>query len=478
MMTNINHNKRRRGTSMLAVLCTLALLWVVGLPERSLAAPAGAPATFSDLAKKASPSVVNISTVKVVKGGARQMPLPFGPNDPFKDFFDRFFRDMVPKDFKQQALGSGFIIDKDGYIVTNNHVVEKSDEIKVKFSDGKEFTAKIVGKDPKTDLALIKIDADRALVPLAMGDSDKLDVGDWVVAIGNPFGLGNTVTAGIVSAKYRHIGAGAYDNYIQTDASINPGNSGGPLLNTSGEVVGVNTAIYSQSGGSIGIGFAIPINMAKDLIPQLKQGKVVRGWLGVMIQKVTPELRGKLGLKEEKGALVADVTPGGPADKSGIKRGDVIVTFDGREIKEMNDLPMIVASTAVGKTVLVEVWRKNKKETLQVKIGELKDEEKVMAAKTEGGGLGMSLEEITPERAKAFGLADKSGLVVVQVEDGSPAADGGVRPGDVILEMDQTPVRTLEEFNRKVEGYKKGDTILLLIKRQKATLFLTLKVAE
>jgi serine protease Do len=477
-MMDLSEKNRRRVVGLPVILCVAAFLWAVGLPSGALAAPAGAPATFSDLAKKASPSVVNISTVKVVKSGGRQMPMPFGPNDPFKDFFERFFKDMVPRDFKQQALGSGFIIDKEGYIVTNNHVVEKGDEIKVKLSDGKEFTAKIVGKDPKTDLALIKIDADRSLVPLGMGDSDKLEVGDWVVAIGNPFGLGNTVTAGIVSAKYRHIGAGAYDNFIQTDASINPGNSGGPLLNTAGEVVGVNTAIYSQSGGSVGIGFAIPINMAKDLVPQLKQGKVIRGWLGVMIQKVTPELRGKLNLKEEKGALVADVTPGGPADKAGIRRGDVIVAFDGKEIKEMNDLPLVVASTAVGKTVGVDLWRKNKKESVQVKIGELKDEEKVMAARTDGGGLGMSLEEITPERAKAFGLTEKSGLVVVQVEDGSPGGEAGVRPGDLILEMDQTPLRNLDEFNRKVEEFKKGDTILLLIKRQKATLFLTLKVTE
>ena len=308
-MIHVNEKKHGRGTGVRAILSALAFLWAVGLSNGGLAAAAAAPGSFSDLAKKASPSVVNISTVKVVKsGGRQQMPMPFGPNDPFKDFFERFFRDMVPKDFKQQALGSGFIIDKEGYIVTNNHVVEKSDEIKVKFSDGKEFTAKIVGKDPKTDLALIKIDADRTLVPLSMGDSDKLDVGDWVVAIGNPFGLGNTVTAGIVSAKYRHIGAGAYDNFIQTDASINPGNSGGPLLNTAGEVVGVNTAIYSQSGGSVGIGFAIPINMAKDLIPQLKQGKVVRGWLGVMIQKVTPELRAKL---ESEGG---ERRPGGRRD--------------------------------------------------------------------------------------------------------------------------------------------------------------------
>jgi serine protease Do len=440
---------------------------------------AAPPSSFSDLAKKASPSVVNISAVKVVKAGTRQVPMPFGPNDPFKDFFDRFFKDMVPKDFKQQALGSGFIIDKDGYILTNNHVVEKSDEIKVKLSDGKEFVAKIVGRDPKTDLALIKIDAERPLTPLPMGDSEKLEVGDWVVAIGNPFGLGHTVTAGIVSAKYRNIGAGAYDNFIQTDASINPGNSGGPLLNTAGEAVGVNSAIYSQSGGSIGIGFAIPINMAKDLLPQLKQGKVVRGWLGVMIQKITPELKNKLGLKEEKGALVADVTSKGPADKAGIKRGDVIISFDGKEIKEMNDLPLIVASTPVGKAVAVEVWRKDRKESLQVKIGELKEDEKVQAAaKEEGAELGMSLQELTPELAKNLGIQEKGGLIVVQVEEGSPAAEAGIRKGDVIVEVDQTPVKTVEEFSRKVEKYKKGDTILFLVKRQKGTLFLTLKVEE
>ncbi len=455
----------------------LALLLVAGLPVETDAA-SGVPSSFSELAKKASPSVVNISAVKVLKGGPRQVPMPFGPNDPFRDFFDRFFKDMIPKEFKQQALGSGFVLDKEGFILTNNHVVEKSDEIKVKLADGKEYLAKIVGRDPKTDLALIKIDADRSLVPLTLGDSDKLEVGDWVVAIGNPFGLGNTVTAGIVSAKYRHIGAGAYDNFIQTDASINPGNSGGPLLNTGGEVVGVNTAIYSQSGGSIGIGFAIPINMAKDLVPQLKQGKVVRGWLGVMIQKITPELKEKLGLKQEQGALVADVTPDGPAQKAGIKRGDVILSFDGKEVKEMNELPLIVATTPVDKVVSVEVWRKGKKETLQVKVGELKEEEKVQEAAGEGVELGMTLQELTPDFAKTLGIQEKGGLVVMQVEEGGPAAMAGIRKGDVILEMDQAPVRSIEEFNKKVEGFKKGDTILFLIKRQKSTIFLTMKVAE
>ena len=297
------------------------------------------PGSFAELVKEARPSVVNISTVKFIKGKGEREPLtPFGPQDPFKDFFDRFFKDQMPKEFKQQSLGTGFIIDKDGFILTNNHVVEKTDEIKVRLSDDKEYIAQIIGRDPKTDLALIKIEPENSLTPLPMGDSDKLEVGEWVIAIGNPFGLGNTVTAGIVSAKYRQIGMGTYENFIQTDASINPGNSGGPLLNIKGEVIGINTAIFSRTGGSVGIGFAIPVNMAKELLPQLKKGKVVRGWLGVMIQTITPELKDKLDLKNEKGALVADVTSGGPADTAGIKRGDVIVMFDGKEIKEMKDL--------------------------------------------------------------------------------------------------------------------------------------------
>jgi serine protease Do len=436
-----------------------------------------APPSFTHLAKQASPSVVNISTVKVVKGRG-QFPMPFGPDDPFKDFFDRFFRDQIPKDFRQQSLGTGFIIDKEGYILTNNHVVEKADEIKVKLADDEEFMAKIVGRDPKTDLALIKIDADKDFIPLTLGDSDKIEVGEWVVAIGNPFGLGNTVTAGIVSAKYRQIGAGAYDNFIQTDASINPGNSGGPLLNTDAEVIGINSAIYSQTGGNIGIGFAIPINMAKDLLPQLKEGKVIRGWLGVMIQKITPELKDKLDLKDEKGALVADVTKDGPADKAGIQRGDVIVSFDGREINEMSELPYIVASTPVGKSVTVEVIRKGDRKTFQVKIGELKEEKQAGVVSKAKPQLGMSVEEITPELAKNFGLTETTGVVVVQVEEGTPAAEAGLRAGDVILEIDQDPVENIRRFNQKMETYEKGDTILFLVKRQGATLFLTLKVED
>jgi serine protease Do len=421
--------------------------------------------------------VVNISVVKKVEG-MREVPLPFGPNDPFKDFFDRFFGDQMPKDFKQQALGSGFILDKEGYILTNNHVVEGADEVKVKLSDGRESNAKVIGRDPKTDLALIKIDADKSLVPLPLGDSDRLEVGDWVVAIGNPFGLGNTVTAGIVSAKYRQIGMGSYDNFIQTDASINPGNSGGPLIDTAGEAIGINSAIFSQSGGSVGIGFAIPVNMAKSLLPQLKEGKVTRGWLGVMIQKITPDLKEKLNLKDERGALVADVVSGGPADKAGIKRGDVILTFNGNEIRESSQLPYLVGSTPVGQVAKVEVIRKGEKQSFEVKIAELKEENVSQALSREKPILGMTVHEITPEIAKNLKLREKSGVVVLQVKDYSPAAEAGLRPGDVILEIDNTAIPNVDTFTRKIQEYKKGDGILFLVKRQDSTLFLTLKVSE
>lgn len=438
-----------------------------------------APASFSQLVKEAQSSVVNISTVKTIKGGAEfphSFGGPSGPGDPFGDFFDRFFRDRLPKNFKQKSLGSGFIIDKRGFILTNNHVVEKTDKITVKLADDAEFDAEIIGRDPKTDLALIRIKTERPLKPLPLGDSDKLEVGDWVVAIGNPFGLGNTVTAGIVSAKYRRIGAGSYDNFIQTDASINPGNSGGPLLNTAGKVIGINSAIFSRTGGNVGIGFAIPINMAKDLLPQLKEGKVVRGWLGVMIQGITPELKRKLNLDDEKGALVADVTKGSPAHKGGIKRGDVIVSFDGKTIREMRELPYVVGSTSVGKEVPVVVIRKSKKETLVIEIGRLEEDKKAEEKQRPEHELGMITEELTPQLARNLGLSETKGLVVVHIENNSPADEAGVRSGDVLLEIDQAPIKGLDDFHKKIKTYKEGDTILLLIKRGGATLYLTLRV--
>jgi serine protease Do len=446
--------------------------------EQEKPAVSAEPGSIAALADQANGSVVNISATKVMERSPWPFGELFGKEDPFEEFFRRFFGDQMPKKFKQRSLGSGFIIDRDGYILTNNHVVEKTDEIKVTLADESEFDAEIVGRDPKTDLALIRIQVERELVPLPLGDSEELQVGDWVVAIGNPFGLGNTVTAGIVSAKYRRIGAGAYDDFIQTDASINPGNSGGPLLNLSGEVVGINTAIFSQSGGNIGIGFAIPVNMAKDLIPQLREGKVVRGWLGVMIQKITPELQEKLDLKDDQGALVADVTQGGPAEKAGIQRGDVIVSFDDKPIEEMNDLPYIVATTPVGEKVDVVVIRDGKKKTIQVKVGEMEEEGAPMVASEQEPELGMVVKEITPELARRLDLDETEGLVIAEVEQGSPAAAAGLRPGDVIVEMDQEPVKGLSEFNQKLNQYKAGDTVLFLVQRGGNTIYLTLKVEE
>lgn len=485
-MTNKNNISSRRSTGpfiLRAIVMITLCAAVLGAPCLPTLAMDRETFSFAKLAEKATPAVVNISAVKVIEG--RRMLRPFmGPNDeenPFNDFFDRFFGPQMPKKFKQTSLGSGFIIDKEGFILTNNHVVEQTEEIKVTLEDDDtDYKANIVGRDPKTDLALIKIDAGRDLTPLPLGDSDKTDVGDWVVAIGSPFGLGHTVTAGIVSAKYRRIGASAYDDFIQTDASINPGNSGGPLLNLVGEVVGINTAIFSSSGGNIGIGFAIPVNIAKSLLPQLKKGEVVRGWLGVMIQEITPELQEKLGLESDKGALVADVTKDSPADKAGIRRGDVIVSYDGKEIEEMQELPFMVASTPIGKEVDVIIVRNGERKTVTVKIQKMKEEEEQEAVPTgtQGPELGMNLKELTPQLARQLGISETSGVIVVQVERASPAAEAGIQPGDIIREVDQKPVKDMEDFNRAVSGYKAGDTILFLVEREGQTLFLTLKVQE
>src|SRR2546427_5608908 len=318
---------------------------------------------FITRAKRMRPVVVNISTTQVSEGG-QGFASPFGEEDPFGDFWRRFFGGPIPRGpQRQRSLGSGFIIDADGSILTNNHVVENAQKIVVKLSDEQEYEAKVLGRDPKTDIAIIKITTKTGLTAASLGDSDNLEVGEWVMAIGNPFGLDSTVTSGIVSAKGRHIGQGPYDNFIQTDASINPGNSGGPLINLRGEVVGINTAIFSRTGGNMGIGFAIPINLVKEVLPQLRgKGKVTRGYLGVLIQKVTPEIAESLGMDQFKGALVADVTKGGPAENAGIKVGDVIVEFDGKPVNDSAELPLLVARTPVGKTVPVKVIRDKKTE--------------------------------------------------------------------------------------------------------------------
>ncbi|MDY7034325.1 MAG: DegQ family serine endoprotease [Thermodesulfobacteriota bacterium] len=435
--------------------------------------------SFVELAKELKPAVVNISTTKVIQKKRRRgfspFESPFDERSPFRDFFDRFFEDMIPENFKQSSLGSGFIIDKDGYILTNNHVIEGADEIKVRLSDGKEFDAEIKGRDAKTDLALIKIKSWKNLPKAKLGDSDKLEVGEWVVAIGNPFGLDHTVTAGIVSAKGRIIGAGPYDNFIQTDASINPGNSGGPLFNLNGEVIGINTAIIASGQG---IGFAIPINMAKKLIPQLKEkGKVTRGWLGVVIQKITPELAESFGLKEAKGALVADVVEGGPAHEAGIRQGDVIMEVNGKDIDEMNVLPRLVANLAVGEKAKVKVIRNGAEKTVVVTIGEFPEKDVITAQEEAGDELGMTVQDLTPEIAKQFGYTGEKGVLVTRVLPGTPAAEAGIKRGDLIKEINRKPVKDIQSYEA-IFNTSKDNSFLLLIRRGNSASYVVLKLPE
>lgn len=432
---------------------------------------------FVVLAKKMKPIVVNVSTTQVSEAqGPQEFGNPFGEDDPFNDFWRRFFGGPVPRGpQRQRSLGSGFIIDADGSILTNNHVVENAQKIVVKLADDQEYEAKVIGRDPKTDIAIIRINAKTNLTAAALGDSDRLEVGEWVVAIGNPFGLDSTVTSGIVSAKGRHIGQGPYDNFIQTDASINPGNSGGPLINLKGEVIGINTAIFSRSGTNIGIGFAIPINLVKELLPQLRgKGKVTRGYLGVLIQKVTPDIAESLGMDKGYGALVANVSKDGPAERAGVKVGDVIVEFDGKEIRDSGDLPIIVARTAVDKKVRMKVLRDKKEVFLTVSVGELKEEE-VAAAVPEKGELGMTVQRLTPQMAESLGLEKTDGVVVTAVEPGSAADEAGIRPRDVILEVDRKPIRNLDEYKKSIAGIRKGKGVLFLVRRGESTLFLALK---
>ena len=433
---------------------------------------------FMALAEKLSPAVVNISTVqKSASQGERlfrgfRSPFrerePFG-TDPFREFFERFFGDAPPQ--SRQSLGSGFIINPRGLILTNNHVIEEADQIKVVMHDEREFEAQVIGRDPKTDVALIQVQPPTDLPTVPLGDSSSLRIGEWVLAIGNPFGLSHTVTAGIVSAKGRVIGAGQYDDFIQTDASINPGNSGGPLFNTRGEVVGINAAIIA---GGTGIGFAIPINLAKELLPQLHaKGKVVRGWLGVMIQKVTPELARSFDLSEPLGVLVAEVIEGSPAARGGLKRGDVITTFDGTNIRDMHELPRAVANTPVGKSVKVAVRRQGQTKILTIAIAELKDDP--AAAPTEiATQLGLEVQDLTPELAQRMGLQHTEGVFVADVTAESPAAHAGIRSGDVIMEVNRQRVRTTQEYAEALRRSADA-TLLLLIARGDSTLYVALK---
>jgi serine protease Do len=431
------------------------------------------PGNFSELAENVRPGVVNIQVVKKVKNvafGSRDFSgNPFGEDSPFGDFFGPYSQGNPSPAPEQRGVGSGFIMSRDGYIVTNNHVVEDAEQIKVKLANGKEYDGKIVGRDPKTDLALVKIDGASDLHPLPLGNSDELKVGSWVVAVGSPFGLEQTVTAGIVSAKGRVIGSGPYDNFIQTDASINPGNSGGPLINTKGEVVGINTAILAQGKG---IGFAIPVNMAKDIAPQLQEkGHVTRGWFGVSIQEMTPELAKSFGLKEKKGALVSEVVTGSPAEKAGIQQGDVIMEFDGKAVADSQELPRMVASTPVGKSVNVKLWRNGKALDQQVKVSEMEENIEVSKTASHNKTLGIAVQNLTPEMARRLRLKSETGVVVTRVESGSPAADAGIQTGDIIREVNRTPVKSVEDLVQKLDQAKDQNSILLLVQRGQNNMF-------
>jgi serine protease Do len=431
---------------------------------------------FAALAKTVGPVVVNISTSQVIK--SPQGPQgPFGGAEPSEDPWDRFFGQPFPRGpFRQQGLGSGFIIEPDGTILTNNHVVANAEKIIVKLQDEKEFEGRVIGTDAKTDLAVIKINANN-LPTISLGDSDRLQVGEWVVALGSPFGLANTITAGIVSAKGRWIGAGPYDSFIQTDASINPGNSGGPLVNLRGEVVGMNTAIFSRTGANIGIGFAIPINLVKELLPEIKsKGKVTRGWLGVSVQQLTPDIATSLGLDKPAGALVSTVADGSPAQNAGIKVGDVIVEYNGKRIQHSNELPILVARTDVGKNVPIKVFRdKDGKEVeLSVTVGELKEDKIVASPASKKNELGLTVQGLSPEIARSLGLEDTQGVVVTAVDPGGAGAAAGFRRGDVILEVDRKPIRSLSDYEKAI-AEAKDKNLLFLVRRGDANVFLALK---
>ena len=466
-----------------AAMVSLAVL-LMGLSQ--LANAADRPDSFADLAERLSPSVVNISTATIVEGRPGFDMPQFPPGSPFEEFFEEFTDRGQSR--RAQSLGSGFIIDKAGIVVTNNHVIENADEITVSLSDDTRFEAEVVGRDRKTDIAVLKFDPEGVdLSAVSFGDSDKLRVGDWVVAIGNPFGLGGTVTAGIVSARGRDIGSGPYDDFIQTDASINRGNSGGPLFNTNGDVIGINTAIFSQSGGSVGIGFAISANLAKNVVSQLQEyGRTRRGWLGVFIQEVTPDIAESLSLEDANGALVSAVTEQGPADSSGIEAGDVIRSFDGQMIERMRDLPRIVAETPVDKNVQVEIVRNGEALTLNVTLGELEQAENgglLAGVEPEDddmvsfGSLGLTVQTLTADLASEFGLGeDETGVVITEVIEGSPAAEKGLQPGVLIERLGQSRVASASELKAGVDKAREAGRsgVLMLVRVEGRTRFVQL----
>ena len=435
-------------------------VWTERAPGAAAVATVPAP-NWVEIARAVKPAVVNVSVRGVQKDGDHD------------EFLQQF--GMRPPRRMVRGLGSGFVINADGYVLTNNHVVDGASEIRVKFADGRELSGTVVGRDPKTDLALLKVDA-KGLPVVPLGDSARLEVGEPVMAVGNPFGLEQTVTTGIVSATGRVIGEGPYDDFIQTDASINPGNSGGPLINARGEAVGVNAAIVSGNGGSVGIGFAIPTNLAKPVVTQLASGgHVVRGWLGVAIQPVTPELAKSFGVGESTGALVTAVSDDSPAQKAGLQRGDVITKYDGRVVARASDLPRVVAETAIGRAVPIEVVRDGQKKTLNVTVAKLAEEDVAAGATTAADGprLGIAARSLTPQLAQQLGVPDSSGVLVQRVEDGGRAEKAGIAAGDVIVEVDRTPIAGVDALQKALKAHRAGTPLLLLVHREGQSLYLT-----
>jgi len=479
----------------LAVL-TVAGLVAVGPTAQPAAAQTLPVEGFADLVERVGPAVVNISTTRE-QAPRQDVPMPqFPPGSPFEEFFRDFFERDQPQQQPQRprrgaSLGSGFVISPEGFVVTNNHVIAEADQITVQFADGSDYEAELIGRDPQTDLALLKIERDEPFPFVEWADSDVVRVGEWMVAIGNPFGLGTSVTAGIISARGRDIRAGPYDDFFQVDAAINRGNSGGPSFTLDGQVFGVNTAIFSPSGGNVGIGFAIPSNLAKRVIDSLQaEGRVARGWLGVRIQAVTEEIAESLNLPESRGALVASVTPTGPAEGAGIEAGDVILEFDGQQITQMRSLPRIVAETAVGRDVEVRLWRRGDERTVQVTLGELPDETtlaqmgdvppETVSSALSLESLGLTIDTITDELRNRFDLSpDATGVVILDVDPDSPA-EGQLRPGDRIIEVNQFEVGSPPEVLAKVnEAKSEGrSAVLLLIDRQGSPSFVAVTLAN
>ncbi len=459
-----------------------SLCLVVGRPSHAAWFDPHMP-SFAPLARDVKGAVVNISTTKTVKHEPMRLPKsPFGQMDPFEEF-RKFFEEEVPQEEQRHSLGSGVMISKEGQILTNNHVVGDAEEIMVKLVDGRKFKATVVGRDERSDLAVIKIKANDSLPFVVLGDSDKSEQGDWVMAVGNPFGFENTVTVGVISAKGRVIGdaKAPFAKFIQTDASINPGNSGGPLFNIKGEVIGINTMIY---GMGTGIGFAIPANLAKSLLPDLiSKGKVTRGWLGVQIQRLTPELAESYGLKLEQGALIGSVLPGSPAQEAGIQRGDIVLEFDGTKVEDPFDLSAYVAQTPVGKKIRLKILRQGKELLVEAKVGKREEEEKIaqtLQPKEEAAVsdvLGLAVRSISPEEAQKLNLpAGQKGVLVEQVQPGSSAEDHDVRAGDVLFEINGSAINNATDYEREVKKLSKGSLVRLLIGRGPMTIFVAFKI--